>query len=42
MNLEIQLNQGGPIFWVLAAATAALGYVALWAVMALPELLGAT
>lgn len=41
MNFEDQMNQGGPVFWAVAVASAGVVYLALWAVMALPELMGA-
>lgn len=40
MNFEEQMNQGGPLFWGVTVASAAVAYLALWAVMALPDVLG--
>lgn len=40
MNFEDRMNQEGPLFWAIAVVSASLAYLALWAVMALPELVG--
>jgi hypothetical protein len=40
MNFEERMNQGGPLFWAVTVASAGVAYLALWAVMALPELVG--
>lgn len=40
MNFEEQMNQGGPLFWAVTVASASVAYLALWAVMALPDVLG--
>jgi hypothetical protein len=39
MNFEEQMNQGGLVFWAVTGAGAALGYLALVAVMSLPDYL---
>jgi hypothetical protein len=40
VNFDQQMNQGGPVFWAVTVASAGVAYLALWAVMALPELMG--
>ncbi|WP_422170917.1 hypothetical protein [Limnohabitans sp.] len=40
MNFEEKMNQGGPLFWAVTVASASVAYLALWAVMALPDVLG--
>ncbi len=40
MNFDEQMNQGGPLFWAVTVASASVAYLALWVVMALPELVG--
>ncbi len=40
MNFDERMNKGGLLFWAVSVASAALVYLSLWALMALPYVLG--
>lgn len=42
MTFDDQMGRGGLLFWAVTAASTVGAYLALWALMAMPDLVGVT
>ncbi len=42
MTFDEQMDRGGLFFWTVTAASSAGAYVLMWALMAMPDLVGVT